>query len=228
VMMVWGISQLPPLSKLMYGSTYGTANRYAALASSAMAIVAIGAVAGCSESGHAAERAAISRGVVLAPRSDSRVLVEDATPSGITFSVVAESYRFQGRAMLDLRVTFKGYRGGGTFSPVDNPHKALSYSTLKGCLGRRPYEIVFGLLRPREATVIVETSGPRRPLRKVRLSRELRTNDTLVYVALSDTPRAILVRTASGGEIERETLRLPATSPCSAKRHQTSLTGPVE
>lgn len=160
-----------------------------------------------------------------------RTLVHETAPTGPTFSIVAERYRFLGHVYFDLKVnveetspvgvrTFGGSSGvltiGGPRHPVFKPQ------TEAGCRPH-PYTIVYGLLKAPDDTVLVGTPTTFTPLRVVPIPAYLHAGGALAYAVLPASRPELLVRAPDGRTVQRENLGqqiFPESCPSEAEQHE--------
>jgi hypothetical protein len=142
-----------------------------------------------------------------------RTLVHGAAPGGPTFAIVGERYRYEGEVHFELKAEIGEQRllGGGSLSalggterPGQKPGPVL-LEIRKGCQPHE-YAILYGLLKSPRDIVLARTAGALRPLHHVRMPASLHAHGVLVYIALSQVPSEVLVRTPSGKTVFTEHL----------------------
>jgi hypothetical protein len=145
------------------------------------------------------------------PGGREHKLVHGQAPQGPSFAIVAEHYRFLGRVyfQLKIQVTPEGSGGeiGGSSSSGLIGGRAHTFS-LEESTGCRPhlYDIVYGLLKPPGATVLVRVAGVLTPLQEVAIPAQLHAGGALVYGAFSTPPTEVVVRDAHGRTLSSESL----------------------
>jgi hypothetical protein len=142
-----------------------------------------------------------------------RTIVHGVAPGGPAFAIVGERYRTEGEVHFKLKVEVgeEGLSGGGFLGVVPRPERPgqkpgpFSLEISKGCQPHE-YAILYGILKSPRDTVLARTAGALRPLSRVRMPASLHVGGVLVYVALSQVPSEVLVRTPSGKTVFTEKL----------------------
>jgi hypothetical protein len=151
------------------------------------------------------------------PGGRPRPLVNVQAPDGPRFAILAERYRFLGSIHFELklrRTSTEREEIEGGFSLGESSITVFRARTkppaflLEESTGCRPhaYDVVWGLLKPPGATVLVRVAGVLTPLPEHAIPSRLHAGGTLVYGAFSSPPTEVIVREASGRTRSRESL----------------------
>ncbi len=147
-----------------------------------------------------------------------RTLVRDRVPSGPSFRIVGEHYRFLGRTYFELKLqlersVFDNFASGASIQvsgPPHSLHKELGWASRTGCKPR-PFLIIYSLLKHPSETVLVRYSGQLVPLKRVPIPAGMHAGGVLVYTAPPSLPAELVLHTASGKTIATESLQELAT-----------------
>jgi len=144
------------------------------------------------------------------PGGRERNLVHGQAPQGPNFAIVAERYRFLGHVYFQLKIQVTEHSGGGIGESSSSGvigGRAHTFS-LEESTGCRPhlYDIVYGLLKPPGATVLVRVAGVLTPLQEVAIPAQLHAGGALVYGAFATPPTEVVIRDAHGRTRSSESL----------------------
>ncbi len=218
-------------------------------ASAAFMVWVCVAVAGCGSGGDAqsggsekqhptipsavaSARETADRAIGYRGRSDptiARVLVRSGLRDGPRFSIAGDDEKAGelSRIMVQILSSAKGVppqrATGFRMSGVD---KTLEYSIVTGC-DRRPYVIVYGIVRPSGAEAWLRVGAKTHRLTAVAIPQALATNATLVYAALHALPKgALVVRTGPSEPLVRESVEARLGGICREGRSGVLAVGP--
>lgn len=144
-----------------------------------------------------------------------RTLVHGSVPGGPAFSIVAERYRFLGKIYFEFKVHVaeapgtgaRGVGSGGTFFG-NGERPAFAPEEDFGCEPRF-YDIVYGLLKPPSASVVVDAGGVRTRLSNMAVPSYLHAGGVLAYGAFSAPPGDLVVKDVHEHVLSRLSLNPP-------------------
>jgi hypothetical protein len=128
-------------------------------------------------------------------------IVSDTLPTGSAFSIVGQRYLFMGRHYLELTVHFAepARVQEGSSSWAQGPGR-IKWGTQMGC-DRRPFVIVYGLLKAPDDAAYARMAGKLVEFQKVSLPASLHTTGALFYGTPSNPVSGLVIRPHAGQPI---------------------------
>jgi hypothetical protein len=138
------------------------------------------------------------------PGGRPRRLARGRAPEGPRFTIVGERFSYLGHVRFELKVNTtaehgegRGAVGGSSSIEVGGPPPPFSIDESTGC-NPHLYDIVYGVLKPPGASVLVRISGVLTPLHEARIPAGLHAGGVLAYGAFAAAPTQLIVRDARG------------------------------
>ncbi len=184
----------------------------AKLCVAAIAVFAGALLSGFGSSGEPRHDRRASAGRMAGQPGGDPTLLRGTVPHGPAFVLGAsQPYRLHERIYVDLKLRVENERADSSALAVSAEEPGALAWMAGGCQPGR-YTILYGHLQVGGETVLGRTSSGTQPFRRVPVPAGLGLRGTVIDAVLTERPRELLVRSATGRIVWQHTFRFPGES----------------